>query len=393
MVKTKTKISSEKFSFIQKLFLFRHSDLVKAPRNSNFILLTAIVAVLNIIGVVMVLSASSVAALGEYGSAWFFFRRQLLWLFLGAIAFTVMSRIPYKIWQKYTRPIVITNFILLTAVLIPGIGIEAFGSRRWLGAGTWRFQPSEFAKFALVLFVADFLTRRVSKMGSFKDIMYPIIATTSIVMFLVVVEPDYDSTIVLAIIVSAIIVMSGIPLRFLAKVGLPLAGLAAAVVFLEDYRRRRIFSFLHPFDDASNTGYQIVQSLVALGSGKTSGVGLGASKAKWLFLPNAHTDFIFSIIGEELGFAGTMMVVGLFVGFILIGIRIILSCTDRFSALLATGIVAWIGGQAIINLMAVIGLLPVSGITLPFVSFGGSSLVISMAATGVLANIARYSRA
>lgn len=393
MSQTKTRTNLEKFSLIQKLFLFRNSELVRAPRNANFILLTAIVAVLNIIGVVMVLSASSVTALGEYGTAWFFFRRQLFWLLLGVVAFVVMSRIPYKLWQKYTRPIVISSFVMLTVVLIPGIGTEAFGSRRWLGLGSWRFQPSEFAKFALVLFCADFLTRRVSKMGSFKDIMYPILITSSLMMFLVVVEPDYDSTVVLALIVTMIVVMSGVPLNFLTRIALPVGTLAVLVAFIEPYRRRRIFSFMHPFDDAGNTGYQIVQSLIALGSGKTSGVGLGAGKAKWLFLPNAHTDFIFSIIGEELGFAGTMMVVGLFVAFILLGIRIILSCTDRFSALLATGIVAWIGGQAIINLMAVIGLLPVSGITLPFVSFGGSSLLISMAATGVLANIARYSRA
>lgn len=387
------RVQNEKLNFIQKLFLFRHSDIIRAPRNSNFILLTAIVAVLNLIGVVMVLSASSVQALGEYGSAWFFFQRQIIWLFLGAIAFIVMSRIPYSFWQRYTKHIVVVAVILLVLVLIPGIGIEAYGSRRWLGFGTWRFQPSEFAKFALVVFCADFLTRRASKIGSFKEIMFPILATSGLLMFLVVVEPDYDSTVVLALIVGIVLLMSGIPLAFLSRIALPAIALSMAVVFMEGYRRQRILSFLKPFDDASNSGYQIVQSLIALGSGNTSGVGLGAGKAKWLFLPNAHTDFIFSIIGEELGFAGTMMVVMLFVAFILIGIRIVLSCQDRFSALLATGIVAWIGGQAIINLMAVIGLLPVSGITLPFVSFGGSSLVISMAATGILANIARYSRA
>ncbi|MFN8016362.1 MAG: putative lipid II flippase FtsW [Acidimicrobiia bacterium] len=390
--KTKSKKTNEKFSIIQKLFIFRHSEIIRAPRNSNFILLTATVAVLNIIGVVMVLSASSVAALNEYGSAWFFFQRQLIWLFFGTVAFIVMSRIPYKLWQKHTKTIVIASFVLLTIVLIPGIGIEVFGSRRWLGFGTWRFQPSEFAKFALVVFCADFLTRKVKQMGSFKEILMPIMVTGGLMMFLVVIEPDYDSTVVLAFIVGMVIVMSGVPLRFLGKIALPIAATATIVVFMEGYRRRRIFSYLQPFNDASNTGYQIVQSLIALGSGRTSGVGLGAGKAKWLFLPNAHTDFIFAIIGEELGFAGTMMVVGLFIAFILIGVRIILSCADRFSALMATGIVAWIGGQAIINLMAVIGLLPVSGITLPFVSFGGSSLLISMAATGVLANIARYSR-
>lgn len=385
--------ASKKFTFLQKLFIFRHSSLVKAPRNAHFVLLTAIVAVLNVIGLIMVLSASSVSALGDYGSAWFFFRRQLFWLFLGAIAYVVMSRIPYKLWQKYTLPIVIASFVLLFLVLIPGIGIEAFGSRRWLGVGTWRFQPSEFAKFAIVIFCADLLTRRAKKLGSFRDVMVPIVVTASVMMALVVVEPDYDSTVVLLFIAAMVVLMSGVPMKFMGRIAGPLVVLATLVVLIEPYRRRRILSFLNPEGDASNSGYQIVQSLIALGSGKTSGVGLGAGKAKWLFLPNAHTDFIFSIIGEELGFLGTMMVIALFIAFILLGIRIVLSCKDRFSALLATGIVAWIGGQAIINLMAVIGLLPVSGITLPFVSFGGSSLLISMGATGILANIARYSRA
>lgn len=348
---------------------------------------------LNVIGVVMVLSASSVAALGEYGSPWFFFRRQLFWLLLGIVAFIVMSRVPYMLWQKYSKPIVIASFVILTLVLVPGLGLEAFGSRRWLGIGTWRFQPSEFAKFALIVFCADFLTRRVSKMGNFKEIMVPILTTSALMLCLVVIEPDYDSAVVLAITVTMILIMAGVPYNFMTRCAAPVALVAILVVFLEPYRRSRIFTFVHPLKDASNTGYQISQSLIALGSGRTTGVGLGAGKAKWLFLPNAHTDFIFSIIGEEMGLVGTMMVVGLFVAFILVGIRIILSCRDRFSALMATGVVAWIGGQAIINLMAVIGLLPVSGITLPFVSFGGSSLLISMAATGVLANIARYSRA
>ncbi len=381
------------FSFAQKLFIFRNSDIVRPPRNANYILLLTLVAVLNIIGVVMVLSASSVTAISDYGSPWFFFQRQLIWLALGACAFIIMSRIPYTVWQKYTTPIMIISFILLFIVLIPGIGIEVAGSRRWLGIGAWRFQPSELAKFALVIFVADILTRRATKMGSFKEVMGPIILTSMLMMFLVVIAPDFDSAAVLSFIVASIVIMSGVPLRFIGKVAAPFAALAAIVVLIEPYRRERILTYMNPFEDASNSGYQITQSLIALGSGQSAGVGLGAGKAKWLFLPNAHTDFIFAIVGEELGFVGTMMVLSLFIAFILLGIKIILSCKDRFSALMATGIVAWIGGQALVNLMAVIGLIPVSGITLPFLSFGGSSLLISMAAAGVLANIARYSRA
>ena len=389
--KKKSTKNAENFSFLQKLFIFRNSDVVKAPRNSNYILLVTIVVVLNIIGVVMVLSASSVTAIGDYGSPWFFFQRQLVWLTLGGVAFFVMSRIPYKLWQKYTMPIMIVSLILLFIVLIPGIGIEVSGSRRWLGIGMWRFQPSEFAKFALVIFLADLLTRRASKLGSFKEVMGPIILTSALMMGLVVAAPDFDSAAVLSFIVASVVIMSGVPLKFFARLAAPFAVIAFLVVLIEPYRRQRILTYLKPFDDSSNTGYQITQSLIALGSGQSAGVGLGAGKAKWLFLPNAHTDFIFAIIGEELGFVGTMMVLGLFIAFILLGIKIVLSCKDRFSALMATGIVAWIGGQAVVNLMAVIGLIPVSGITLPFVSFGGSSLLVSMAAAGVLANIARFS--
>ena len=400
IVKSSEKISKKSndkkvdgFSLRQILFIFRNSNLAKPPRNANFVLLTAIISVLCIIGAVMVLSASSVAAIANYGSAWFFFQRQVIWLILGAVAFLVMSRIPYTFWQRMTKPIVFSSIFLLILVLIPGIGIEAYGSKGWLGFSSWRFQPSEYAKIALVIFTADFLTRKKNLMGNFKQIIFPIVLTSSIFLFFVFIEPDYDSSVVLVMIVSSIMLMSGIPMNFLGKLAIPAVAILVITVFFQPYRIQRILTFTDPFKDKSNTGYQIVQSLIALGSGKTTGVGLGAGKAKWLFLPNAHTDFIFSIIGEELGLVGTLMVVGLFVAFILLGIKIVLSCDNRFAALMATGIIAWIGGQAIINLMAVIGLLPVSGLTLPFVSFGGSSLLISLGAAGILANIARNSKA
>ena len=400
IVKSSEKISKKSndkkvdgFSLRQILFIFRNSNLAKPPRNANFVLLTAIISVLCIIGAVMVLSASSVAAIANYGSAWFFFQRQVIWLILGAVAFLVMSRIPYTFWQRMTKPIVFSSIFLLILVLIPGIVIVAYGSKRLLGFSSWRFQPSEYTKIALVIFTADFLTHKKNLMGNFKQIIFPIVLTSSIFLFFVFIEPDYDSSVVLVMIVSSIMLMSGIPMNFLGKLAIPAVAILVITVFFQPYRIQRILTFTDPFKDKSNTGYQIVQSLIALGSGKTTGVGLGAGKAKWLFLPNAHTDFIFSIIGEELGLVGTLMVVGLFVAFILLGIKIVLSCDNTFAALMATGMIAWIGGQAIINLMAVIGLLPVSGITLPFVSFGGSSLLISLGAAGILANIARNSKA
>jgi cell division protein FtsW len=278
---------------------------------------------------------------------------------------------------------------MLLLVLIPGIGISVGGSRRWLGAGALRFQPSEIAKLALLVFSADLLTRREDDLGDWRRTLKPIGLVFVTIAALVVVEPDLDSTVVLALIVGAILVAGGVRLRHLACIGGVGALVGTIVAVAEPYRRARIFVFLNPAADASNTGYQITQSLIALGSGGWTGVGLGQGRAKWLFLPNAHTDFIFAIIGEEMGLLGCLLVVLLFVAFAVLGIRAALHAPDRFGMLLAAGVTAWVVGQAAINIGGVIGLLPVAGIALPFVSFGGSALVFTMAASGVLANVAR----
>ena len=203
-------------------------------------------------------------------------------------------------------------------------------------------------------------------------------------------EPDLDSTIVLALIAFAVLIVGGVRTDHLVKLGLWGVGLATILAYAAPYRRARMFAFLHPWKDTTNTGYQITQSLIALGSGGVNGVGLGAGRSKWLFLPNAHTDFIFAIIGEELGFVGCLVVLGLFAGFGLVGFHVARRAPDRFGALVAAGVTAWIVGQAVINLGAVVGVLPVSGITLPFLSAGGSSLVITMLGAGIVANIARH---
>jgi cell division protein FtsW len=277
----------------------------------------------------------------------------------------------------------------LVLVLVPGIGIEVDGGRRWLGAGSWRFQPSEIAKLALLVYVADVMTRRARNVGEWEQVLRPILLVSGLVAGLVIIEPDLDSTIVLALIVMGILTVGGLPFRMLTKVTLTGAFLAAVASFAEPYRRDRMLAFFHPSQDTSNTGYQIRQSLIALGSGGVSGVGLGAGRAKWMFLPNAHTDFIFAIIGEELGLIGCLIVIGLFAGFGLVGLRIARRAPDRFGMLLAAGVTAWVVGQAAINLGAVVAVLPVSGIPLPFLSAGGSALVFTMLGAGILANIAR----
>jgi cell division protein FtsW len=362
-------------------------------RSSTAVLLVATVVVLNVVGMVMVLSASSVASLTDYGSPWYFFFRQLLWTALGGAAFVFGVRFDYRNWRRLVRPLLIVSTALLVAVLVPGIGVYVSGSRRWLGVGMFRFQPSEIAKLALLLYAADLMSRRSGEVHAWRRVVKPVVLVLAGFVVLVMREPDLGSALVLAFVVLAVLVAGGARARHLAVVGgLGLTALTL-LALLEPYRRVRMLTFLHPFADSTNAGYQISQSLIALGSGGLTGVGLGAGRAKWNFLPNAHTDFIFAIIGEELGLIGCVLVIALFVTFAVLGTRAALRAPDRFGALVAAGVTMWVVGQAVINIAAVVGLLPVTGIPLPFVSFGGSALIATMLASGMLVNIARQGRA
>jgi cell division protein FtsW len=281
---------------------------------------------------------------------------------------------------------------MLLAVLVPGIGIRVNGSARWLGVGQWRLQPSELAKLALLFFVADLLTRRSSRMDETRYVVWPVMAAFLGTAALIMAEPDMGTTLVLGSIVFGVLFVAGAPLLTMGKIAALGAVGSFGMAVLEPYRWRRMTAFRHPFADAGNTGYQSAQGLLALGSGKVTGVGLGASRASWGFLPNPHTDFIFAIIGEQTGLLGSLLVISLFAAFAFLGVRAALRAPDRFGMLLAAGITSWIVGQAVINVGAVVGLLPVTGVPLPFVSFGGSSLVIAMGAVGILLNVARAGR-
>jgi cell division protein FtsW len=358
-------------------------------RPGGYVLLVATVAVLNIVGTVMILSASSVQSLANYGSAWYFFERQLMWTVFGVVAFAAVSRIDYHRWQRSMVPLLLLAGVLLTIVLVPGVGLVAYGSRRWLGFGSLRMQPSEIAKLALLVFSADVLTRREHELYDWRRVLRPVLLVFTVFAFLVMREPDLDSTIVLSLIVSGVLLIGGVRAKHLGFVfG---SGILATFVLAlaAPYRRARVLTYLHPWKDPSNTGYQISQSLIALGSGGWTGVGLGAGRSKWLFLPNAHNDFIFAVIGEELGLIGAGLVIALFFAFAVLGARAAMRAPDRFGMLLASGVTVWVVGQAMINIGAVVGLLPVSGIPLPFVSFGGSALLFTMAAAGILGNVAR----
>ena len=355
-------------------------------------LLATVVGVLCLIGLVMVLSASSVQALRESGSSWFYFRRQVLWVLGGSAALVVAARIDYHAIRRLGVPVLVLSLVLLGLVLVPGAGHTVSGSARWLGVGSWRMQPSELAKLGLLLFGADVLARRADRPGAARSGTRPVLIAFGLVALLVIRQPDLGTTLVSGGIVLCLLYVAGTPLRAMTGLLAAAAGAAFVLGMAEPYRRERLLSFLNPWADAGNTGYQVVQSLVGLGTGRITGVGVGASRAKWGFLPNAHTDFIFSIIGEELGMVGSLAVLGLFVAFAVLGTRAALRAPDRYGMLLAAGITAWVMGQAFINIGAVVGVLPVSGVPLPFVSFGGTSLVVIMGAVGVLLNVAGQGR-
>jgi cell division protein FtsW len=359
----------------------------RVPR--SWIALAAIVAALCLVGLVMVLSSSSVLALRQHGSSWLFFRRQALWVAAGGVALVVLARVDYRAWRLVAVPLLVVAGALLVVVLIPGVGVTVNGSTRWIGIGSWRMQPAELAKLALLLFCADLLARRFERDPRAGVPLGPVLAAFGAVAGLVMLQPDMGTTLVISCIVLSLLWAGGTPLP--AMTGLVAAAVGGSVVLgmAEPYRRARMISFLNPWADASNTGYQVVQSLVGMGTGRLTGVGIGASRAKWGFLPNAHTDFIFAILGEEVGLLGTLLVLVLFTAFAVLGLRAAVTAPDRLGALLAVGVTTWVSAQAIVNIGAVVGALPVSGVPLPFVSFGGSSVLILMAAVGLLLNISR----
>ena len=361
-----------------------------APRvPTSWVLLASVVAVLCLVGLVMVLSSSSVHALRQRGDSWLFFRRHLLWLVLGTTALVVTARVDYRRWRPLGLPLLAAVGVLLVAVLVPGVGVSVNGSTRWLGVGSWRLQPAELAKLALLVFWADVLARRLDRRPDAEVPMRPVLLGLALVGLLVMLQPDMGTTLVIGAIALAVLYVAGVRLRVVA--GLTAAAAAGSFVLgmAEPYRRARMLSFLNPWADADNTGYQVVQSLVGMGTGGLTGVGIGAGRAKWGFLPNAHTDFVFAIVGEELGLLGSLLLVTLFAGFAVVGLRTAAAAPDQFGRLLCVGVTAWVTAQAFINIGAVVGILPVSGVPLPFVSFGGSSLVILMAAVGMVLNVAR----
>ena len=346
-----------------------------------------------VLGLTMILSASSVSSFATYGSSFMFFKRQLMWAAVGVAGFLLLSRTDYRRLKGLGYPAFLISAVLLGAVLVPGIGIVAGGSARWIGLGPFSFQPSEVAKLALVLFCAEVFARKQERsLGVFAHTALPLLPAVGILTLLVLLQPDLGTTLLLGAIGMGVLFVAGAPLVYIVPLTLAGAAAATAAALAEDYRRERILAFLDPWKDPLNTGYQTIQSLIALGSGGWLGVGLGASRQKWSYIPNAHTDFIYAILGEEMGLLGTLAVLGMFCFLTYLGVLAARRAPDRYGTLLAAGITLWIAVQALVNMGAVTAALPITGVPLPLVSFGGTSLVVSLVAMGILANIASQGR-
>ena len=341
------------------------------------------------IGLVMILSASSIQAYSRFGTSFSYFNRQMVGFGLGLFAMAVMARSDYRKLRPLSRPLLAFNVALLVAVIMPGLGSTRGGSSRWLIMGPVSIQPSEMAKLTLILFAASVLEAKGVKIRDPRELAIPVLPMTGLIALLVVAQPDLGTTIILGGSVLVVLFLAGARLPHIGL--LSLGGLISVVVlaFTRSYRRERVFSFLNPWADPWDSGYQVIQGQIALGSGGFFGLGLGASRQKWSYVPNAHTDFIYAIVGEELGLAGTLTVLLLFVLLLYLGIRIARQAPDRFGMLLAGGITGVIGMQALINMGAISGLLPITGVPLPLISFGSSSLVLTMASVGVLLSIAK----
>lgn len=341
------------------------------------------------IGVVMIFSASSIYAWEKYKDSFFFLKRHLSFLVIGLfLTFLVMS-IDYRKFRRFAKPLLIFSLFLLVLVLIPGISREVSGARRWFRYKFISFQPSELAGMAIIIYIADFISRKDKVIKTFLKGFLPPLCVLGLCTLLILLQPDLGTALAIGVVVFIVLFVSGVRASYLLSIILVSLPMLYILIFSVPYRKMRILSFLNPWLDPKGSGFQIIQSQIALGSGGIFGVGLGHSKQKLFYLPAAHTDFIFSIIGEELGLIGTLGVIILFMIFIQQGLKIIKHASDKFGYFLSLGLVSMISLKAIINVGASCGLLPTKGLPLPFISYGGSSLIFDMLSVGLLLNIGR----
>ncbi len=362
------------------------SEKLETKEGCDPILCLAILSLL-LVGLVMVYSSSAVYAMEEYGDPYFFLKRQAIWLVLGGVILFYVSSFDYKNLEKLAYPTMAVTFILLLLVMIPQLSKEVGGARRWLSIGGVNFQPSELAKFALAIFIAKSLVKRENRLSDFMYGYLPKLIVLGFFFLPILNQPDFGTAMIIGVVSFLMFFVGGVRPKFLFYSCLTLLPFLISALMGAEYRRRRIFAFLDPWQDPSNGGFQAIQSFYAFGRGGFSGTGLGKSSQKLFYLPEAHTDFIFAIIGEELGLLGAGAIVALFGILLWRGFRTALRVNDTFGSNLAIGLTILIVFQAFTNMSVAVGLLPTKGLTLPFISMGGSSLLVTMLCAGVLLNI------
>lgn len=349
----------------------------------------AIVLALLTYGLIMVFSASSATAHYRMGDTFYFIKRQFIFAIIGLVAMYIISLVPYKIYYRFALPILGVSALLLLVVLTP-LGVSVNGAQRWLGFGSFTFQPSEIAKFALVIFLAKSLPENKDVLQKFWGGFFVYLVIIGIIAGIILLEPHMSGAMIIVGVGVVMMFIAGAKLRHFAYMIGPAIAAVAGLIIVAPYRLKRFTTFLDPFSDMLGSGFQIVQSLYAIGSGGLFGLGLGQSRQKFLYLPEPQNDFIFSIICEELGFVGALLVVVLFVALIWKGIQIAVKAPDTFSSMLVTGIISLIAVQVILNIAVVTSSMPATGIPLPFFSYGGTSLVILLSGMGVVLNVTRH---
>ena len=346
--------------------------------------------VLLIIGTVMIYSSSSIMAMERFNDGYYFLKKQLVFVFLGLVVMSVMSKIPYRHIRKVAYLGIFVSFALLCVVLIPGFGVKVGGATRWLRVGGFSFQVTEVVKVALVLFLAHFFTKKAEHIREFRKVFLAPLIVTFAMIGLILLQPDFGTSVVVMVVMMFMFYLAGCRILYISGIVAAFVPVGIALIMYKSYRLKRLLSFLDPWQDPNNSGFQIIQSYISFGSGGTFGVGIGNSMQKLFYLPEPHTDFILSVIAEEGGFIAVTAVIVLFAILIIRGFLVCLHSSDLFGTLLAGGLTVIIAVEVFINMACVMGLLPTKGLALPFLSYGGTSLIMSMSIIGILLNISSF---
>ena len=370
--------------------IVKHSD-INSKRTSGDIFIPISVVLLTIIGTVFIYSASSYSAGATYGDSFYFVKKQVIGILLGIVAMIGACFIDYKKLKKFRYLVAIISVILLLLVFVPGIGIENYGAKRWIGFGSITLQPSEVAKFSLILFSAGYISEKTDKMRTFKGIL-PILSFGLLLCLLIIAEPNMSITVCMALLMVTLLFAGGMRIKHFIILIIPAVAVAVLLILMEPYRLNRLSAFLNPWASPKGEGYQLLQSLYALGSGGWFGVGLFNSRQKYAFLPFSESDFILSIVGEEIGFIGILLFFALLFFIVYRGIRTAIKAKDVFGYIMSVGITMIFGIQVVINALVVSGAIPPTGLPLPLVSSGNTSIIIFMAEMGILYNISKQSR-